>query len=40
LDDVIIAFDGAGQRLMNELALWANACEGLSADLKAENEWP
>ena len=40
LDDVIIAFDGAGQRLVSELALWASACEGLSADLKAENEWP
>jgi cholesterol transport system auxiliary component len=38
LDDVIIAFDGAGQRLMNELALWASACEGLVADPKAENE--
>ncbi|WP_018404727.1 ABC-type transport auxiliary lipoprotein family protein [Marinobacter gelidimuriae] len=40
LDDVIIAFDSAGQRLVSELALWASACEGLSADPKAENEWP
>lgn len=30
LEDVIIAFDGAGQRLMSELVLWASACEGLS----------
>ena len=34
LDDVIVAFDGAGQRLVRELALWASACEGLS---KTEN---
>ncbi|EAZ99817.1 ABC-type transport auxiliary lipoprotein family protein [Marinobacter sp. ELB17] len=40
LDDVIIAFDGAGQRMVSELALWASACEGLSADPKVENEWP
>jgi cholesterol transport system auxiliary component len=34
LDDVIVAFDGAGQRLVSELALWASTCEGLS---KTEN---
>jgi cholesterol transport system auxiliary component len=32
LEDVIIAFDSAGQRLMSELALWASGCEGLSAN--------
>jgi cholesterol transport system auxiliary component len=38
LDDVIIAFDVAGQRLMNQLALWASACEGLSVDSRAEDQ--
>jgi cholesterol transport system auxiliary component len=38
LDDVIIAFDGAGQRLMNALVLWASACQGPAADPKAENK--
>jgi cholesterol transport system auxiliary component len=38
LDDVIIAFDVAGQRLMSQLALWASACDGLSADSKAEGQ--
>jgi cholesterol transport system auxiliary component len=38
LDDIIIAFDVAGQRLMSQLALWASACEGLSADSKAEDQ--
>lgn len=36
LEDVIIAFDSAGQRLMSELAFWASACEGLSTTPKPE----
>jgi cholesterol transport system auxiliary component len=40
LEDVIIAFDGAGQRLVSELALWASTCEGLSGYRPIENRKP
>lgn len=36
LEDVMIAFDSAGQRLMSELVFWASTCEGLSANPKPE----
>ena len=36
LDDVMIAFDAAGQRLMSELVFWASACEGLLTTPKPE----
>jgi cholesterol transport system auxiliary component len=40
IEDVIIAFDGAGQRLVSELALWASACKGLQGNPKPENQPP
>lgn len=37
IDDLVAAFDNAGQRLARELTLWANTCHGLESATKVNN---